>query len=455
MDLDPVTWYIIILLILIGFSAFFSGSETAFSSVNKIRLRAYVEEKRRGSKRALKIAENFDNTITTILIGNNIVNIASATIATALFMELLGERLTESLILVVSTFIMTFIVLIIGEIFPKSIAKRHAEKFAMTVSGFLSVLITIFKPIAVIFLFLQKGLIKLFSKGDIEKDPTVTENELEHIINTMEEEGVIEEEKSDMLHSVLDLTKQRVKDILTPRVDIIGLDSTASLEEILSIFEEEKFSRIPVYEGQVDNIIGILYEREFLLEIVQNKSDINLKNIIRQPMFVPSSMIVTDLLQKLQLNKEHMAIVTDEYGGTAGLVTLEDILEELVGEIYDEHDDEELYFEKSGENEYIAHASVDLEDIFEKLEIKINKDDEYKTLGGWLQERFTEIPEEGMSIVYKALIDHNDLDREDEYVNIKFTIAETSERRMVGIKIEVIPEELEEDEAAVVDEEIE
>ncbi len=441
--MDPVSWYIIILLILIFCSAFFSAAETAFSSVNKIRLRNYVEEKRRGAKKALKIAENFDNTITTILIGNNIVNIASATIATAFFTEIFKEIYQENIILIISTFVMTFVVLICGEIIPKSLAKQQAERFTMTFGGILYLLIMLFKPVATVFLLFKRLVSSIFSGGKAE-EPSVTEDELEHIIDTMEEEGVIEGEKSEMLHSVLDLTKQRVKDILTPRVDIIALNVTSTSDAVLEVFVEQKFSRIPVYEERIDNIVGVLYERDFLLAMVDENDILDVAQIMRKPMYVPSSMIVTDLLQKLQHNKQHMAIVTDEYGGTAGLVTLEDVLEELVGEIYDEHDDEELYLEKVNEKEYLAHADIDLDDVFDNLEVKINNADEYKTLGGWLHEHFTEIPKEGMSIIYKAMVDHHDLDREEEFIDIRFTITETLERRMIAIKIEVI-EELEEE----------
>ncbi len=444
--MDPVSWYIIILVMLIICSAFFSSAETAFSSVNKIRLRNYVEEKRRGAKRALKIAENFDNTIATILIGNNIVNIASATIATALFTEIFEELYSENIILIISTFVMTFIVLIFGEIVPKSLAKQHAERFTMMFGGVLSLIIVILKPVATVFLLFKKLVIKLFNRG-VGEEPSVTEDELEHIIDTMEEEGVIEEEKSEMLHSVLDLTKQRVKDILTPRVDIIALNVNSTAEATLEVFVEQKFSRIPVYEDRIDNIVGVLYERDFLLHVV-DENELDLSEIMRKPMFVPSSMIVIDLLQKLQLNKQHMAIVTDEYGGTAGLVTLEDVLEELVGEIYDEHDDEELYLVKKSDTEFIAHADVDLDDIFDELQVKINNADEYKTLGGWLHEHITDVPEEGMSVVYKAMVDHHDIDREDEYVDIRFTIIETVERRMLVIKIEKLDEEQMENEKA-------
>ena len=329
--------YYLILVIMIILSAFFSASETAFSSVNLIRLRQYAEDGRPGAKKALNVAERFDEVLLAILIGNNIVNLASASLATIVATEVLHLGASGAPI---ATAVMTILIIIFGEILPKSYAKENSESLTLAIGTIYYYMIIIMKHLIKIFMVLKEFVAKLYRKKDDE--PSVTEDELNVIIDTMEEEGVLQQDEVEMLQSVLDLSETFVKDIMTPRVDVIAVDVHDSTEHIKNVFLEEKYSRIPVYDESRDNIVGILYERDLFSAIIERGSteDIVIADIMRDPMYVSYTMRVSDLLTRLQLEKQHLAIVADEYGGTAGLVTMEDVLEEVVGEIYDEHDEE-------------------------------------------------------------------------------------------------------------------
>lgn len=387
---------IFLLIVLILLSAFFSASETAFSSVNKIRLKNYVDEKRRGSKKALYIAENFDRALSTILVGNNIVNIAAASISTKVATDLFGGNTG----LVISTVGMTILILIFGEVLPKSFAKEHAESFSLLVSDVLYMLIQLFTPITALLVMLKQLVSKLFGnqKTDV---PSVTEEELKVMINLSEEEGVIDNKEKELVHRSLDFNDILVGEIFTPRIDIVAVEVNQPIEEIRDIFLQERYSRVPVYEGDIDNVIGILSESDFFSQLVQGKK-VNIRELLRTPLFVVESMRISTLLPELQKSKVHMAIVIDEFGGTSGLITLEDILEQIVGEIWDEHDEAVKTFQKINDYEYEFNAELPLDEFCDILGIDELESSSH-TLGGWVFEMFERIPTVGESFEYESL----------------------------------------------------
>lgn len=412
----------ILLVVLTALSAFFSASETAFSSVNKIRLKNYVSDGNRKAERALKIAEDFDRMLSAILIGNNIVNIASASIGTVIFTKLFGAAGAA-----ISTVVMTIVVLIFGEILPKSYAKENSEKVTMNFAAPLNAVMVVLTPLVWVFTKLQ-SLVKS-KKGD-EDTPSVTQEELKFIIEEIEDEGVLQESESELLQSALEFQEITVDEILTPRVDLVAADVNDSVEEIKALFMEHRYSRIPIYEKTVDSIIGVLWERDFFRELI-NGNEVDIRSLTRKTIFVPEKQLISSLMRELQMSKIHMAVVTDSYGGTVGIVTLEDIVEELVGEIWDEKDEVIETIVKLDDNEYIVDADLNVFDMLEELEIELKDfEPESNTVGGWVLEEMKKIPEEGESF---------------EYTPMTVTIHEVSEKRVEKIKVKVeIPEPEEE-----------
>ncbi|WP_251040926.1 hemolysin family protein [Bacillus sp. ISL-45] len=398
-------------------SAFFSSAETAFSSVNRIRLRNYVSEGRAGSKNALHISENFDDALSTILVGNNIVNIAAASISSKVAVDLFGA----STGLLVSTFGMTVLILIFGEILPKSMAKENAEEYSLKISAILLLLIKILTPVNFVFSKLKASVSRMFSK-DGEVQPSVTEEEIKVMVDISEEEGVINNDERELVHRSLEFNDVLVGEILTHRMDMITIEVNQPLEEIKQIFLEERFSRIPVYEDNIDNVIGFLSEREFFAELIQHK-EVNVREMLRQPMFVVKSMKIATLLPELQRTKSHMAIVVDEFGGTSGLITLEDILEELVGEIWDEHDEKVNIITKIDESTYEFDAAYDLDDFAELFNVPM-PETSYHNLGGWIFETLESIPVNGDTFVYE---------------NLRIIVKEVENHRIRNIKVEIMP----------------
>lgn len=437
--MDPYRYLVI--FILLCFSAFFSASETVFSTVNLIRLRNAKEEGRKGAKTALYIAENYDRTISTILVGNNIVNLAMSSLATLIALDIFKNA---SYAPVVATIVITITILFFGEIFPKTYAKAHAFELSLKFAVLLQTIYRIISPVVFIVVRINGLFTRIFSNDEEGTTPSVTEDELEVIINTMEEEGVIEEDEREMMRNVLDLSETSVYDIMTPRVDMVGVYLDDDLEYVKEVFFKEKFSRIPVYKETKDNVVGILYERDFFSELIQanDPNDVKVEKIMRKPIFVTKSMHVDALMTLLQRNKQHLAIVSDEYGGTAGLVTMEDCLEELVGEIYDEHDEEEVDIKPIDERTYEINASIHLEDLFEELKLGNLPETQYNNLGGWLYQQLEEIPKVGDEYVYisqvKVDTDGPTMD-DDQYIELTltFTVKELQERRMKTILLTI------------------
>ncbi len=404
--------FIAVFFILILISSYFSIVETSYSSVNKIRLKSYVNERRKGAKTALHIADNFDEALSTILVGNNLVNIAAATISAQVTAEIFGPKIG----VIVSTFGVTIMVLIVGDIVPKSLAKENAELCTLKTAGSLYVLMRIFRPITRIILKIPQQINRLFGKENI---PSITEEEIKVMIDISEEEGVIDKEEKELVRRTLDFDHIIAGEILIPRPDILAVDIGVPNQDLKELFLKKSFSRIPIYEDNIDNIIGIITARDFLSALIQD-GDFDLKDILKTPLFIPQSMRVANLLPKLQKQKNHMAIVTDEYGGTLGIVTLEDILEQIVGEICDEQDPKIDMLKKVDTNTYYVDAEYALKKFMKFFKVKIN-DTKAITLGGWLTEAFQKIPSEGEELDFKHL---------------KFKIKDADEKRI--IKVEVI-----------------
>lgn len=407
--------FFIVIIILIMMSAFFSASETAFSSVNKIRLMANAEQGNRNAKTALKVLESYDKVLSTILIGNNIVNITAASIGTIAFTKLIGARGV-----LVSTIVITIVVLIFGEIIPKSIAKEHAEMFCLAFASPLSFLMKILSPITYLFILLKNTVASLF--GTEEKAPTVTEEELIYIIDEIEDEGVLEEQESNLVKSALEFDEITVGEILVPRVDVVAIEAQESAEKIKEIFLKEKYSRLPVYDKTIDNIIGVIHEKDFFKFLIANEGE-NVQDIVKKITYVHSLQKISEVLLEMQRRKLHIAVVTDQYGGTEGIVTLEDILEELVGEIWDENDEIHNPILKVGENRYEVSAELNLHDMLEELDLPIDTvESTHKSVGGWVLELLGRIPNTGD--VAKSGI-------------FEIMVKETSEQRIVKLLIKI------------------
>lgn len=414
MDGDGIS-LVIALIALICMSSYFSATETAFTSFNRIRVKNLANSGDKNAQSVLKLSEEYDKLLSSILIGNNIVNITSASISTVLFTKLFQENGVT-----ISTIVMTVIVLIFGEITPKTLAKQYPESFALStvkIMNFFTVLLT---PLNILFGLWRKVLDKIFVKKSV---PTITEEELKTIIDEVESEGVINEHESDLLRSAIEFDDVSAEDIYTPRIDIVAIEEDDSIEMIKKTFTDNNYSRLPVYRESIDHIIGVLHERDFYHAVNNNKKSI--KDEIKNILFITPNKKISTLLRELQQSKSHMAIVIDEYGGTAGLVTLEDIIEELVGDIFDEHDEVTNYFRKVDDNKYIVSCNADLDDMLEQLNLDIKYDDnDVSTVNGWVIKQFDKIPATGDTI---------DID------NIRITVLKAESKRVNEVCIEFMP----------------
>jgi len=433
---------LIVMVILVVLSGFFSMCETVFSSCNMVRLSLEAEEGKKGAQKALAICDNFDRAITTILVGNNIVNIALATIAVVFFSDLLANN--DGSVEVISTAVTTVVVLLFGEITPKTIGKANADYLASRLSYLLYFFEIILFPLTIVFGSFQKLIHKKEDSSD--KEPQVNEAELEAILDTMEDEGAIEAEEVEAIKNVLDLNDREVKDIMTPRPEMIAISDETDIEDIKKIFFESKFSRIPVFHEDKDHVIGILFEREFLTTYIKRKS-FRIKPLLHEPIYVSATMKVDDLIHELQGKKMHMAMVSGEYGEVIGVVTMEDALEELVGEIYDEHDEieDDVLINKIADNEYELNAEVYLDDLFEELELGNPPESQYSKLSGWLFAECEDIPEEGFNFVYhtKFIQKNDEEDYEEIYKKLTFVVSKVEDRRITEVHLFIEDEEQE------------
>ena len=409
-------------------------SETAFSSSSQVKIRMAVEDRKSGSKKALYLTEHFDRTLTTLLVGNNLVNTALSTIAVTFFAQL---AISAKYLELVSTLIITVVLLIFGEIVPKMVAKLNPEPVALKVSFIIYVLSFVFFPIVICFV----GLQKLINRNSDEKK-AIDEEELGVLLDTMEEEGAIEDDEVSMIRNVFDLNDRTVEDIMVPRMKMEAIDYNSTLEEVKEFMLDNPYSRIPVYKKDKDHIIGVLYERDFFPALVKN-SRTSWKRLIRPVKFVSAAMKVDALIQELQLSKTHLAIVSGEYGDVLGLVTMEDALEELVGEIYDEHDvpgDNDIQFEQQEDGSYIVDAEIYVEDLFERLHLGDVPEDVPSKVSGWLFAKCESLPEVGFTINYLAM--YTMLDEETDSFNdyakmLTISIYDVEDRRIHLVKVMV------------------
>ena len=411
---------IIVMAVLVLMSAFFSSAETAFSSLNRVKLKsmASTSKRKKAIERALALSDDYDVVLSSILIGNNLVNIACTSIATLVFTGFFGQQLGTTL----STVVMTVLVLIFGEVTPKQIAKEKAESYAVAVAPVVKFFVIIFTPLNFFFRGWSKLLSKLFR---FNKVSTVTEEELKSYVNEAHSGGEIDENESKLIRSSIEFDDIDVSDILTPRIDVAAVDKYASFSEIEKVFKESNFSRLPVFIDDIDHIVGLIHHRDF--EAAKDRNLKSLRTILKPVPTVSPDTKISKLLRILQKNKTHLAVVVDEFGGTSGIVTLEDILEELVGEIWDEHDEVLVDIEKTSENEYMVDGSASLGDFFEYFHI-ISEENEVSTV--MLQT--DKIPEKGDSFSFEnldAVVISTDGKRADK---IRITVNEKKENEDVS-----------------------
>lgn len=392
MDSDSVSLIIIVCCLVM--SAYFSATETAFSSLNRIRMKNMADKGNKKAALVLKLSESYDSLLSTILIGNNIVNIMGTSLVTILFVKLIGEDNGASL----ATIVTTVVVLVFGEVSPKSIAKESPEKFAMFSAPILKVIMFALTPFNFFFKQWKKLLSLIFKSAD---DSGITEEELLSIVEEAEQEGGIDEQESVLIRSAIEFTEQQALDILTPRVDITAVSTEATKEDIAEVFAQTAYSRLPLYQDSIDHVVGIIYQKDFHNYVYHTDKEIS--EIVRPVLFVPETKKIGPLLKELQQKKLHIAVVVDEFGGTVGIITLEDILEELVGEIWDEHDEVSQEIERKSENEYLVHGNANLDKVCETLGIEITGEEgKAVILNGWVMNHLGKIPEKDDTFEYSG-----------------------------------------------------
>ena len=413
---------IIIMAVCLLMSAYFSATETAFSTLSKTKLKTLVEKGNKRAPLALKLSENYDRLISTILIGNNLVNILLSSIATVFVIDLLTNTTYDNLATTISTAVVTVVVLIFGEITPKSIAKNRPEGFAMFSAPLMQFFIWILIPFSALFSLWTKLVAKIFR---VKADNKMSQEELLMLVEEVQEEGTIDDEEGDLLRNAINFTEQKAEDILTHRVDLEGFDMETPMEEIGQIFEESRFSRLLVYEESIDKIVGVIHSKDVFT--AKGLTDKPLEELITPPLFIHKGERIDDLLRELQTNKSHLAVVLDEYGGTLGIVTMEDILEELVGDIWDEHDEVVEDYKEIAENTFRIDCGGSLEDFCEFFDLDIESDN--ITINGWIMEAMDKIPACGDRFSFE---------------NLDITVTETDYHRVSTIQ--VVRHEIEEDE---------
>ena len=421
-----MTAQIIIMAICLLMSAYFSATETAFSTMSKTKLKTMIDK---GNKRAaltLKLSDNYDRLISTILIGNNIVNILLSSIATVFVISLLvtakGQAFSDNYSTLISTAAVTVVVLIFGEITPKSVAKNHPEGFALFASPLIQFFIWVLFPVSILFSGWTKLVNRIFRRNDEESK--MSQEELLMLVEEVQEEGTIDDEEGDLLRNAINFPELKAEDILTHRVDLEGFEVDTPMEEIGRIFEESRFSRLLVYQDSIDNIVGVVHSKDVFT--AKGLTDKPLEELISEPLFIHKTERIDDLLRDLQTNKSHMAVVLDEYGGTLGIVTMEDILEELVGDIWDEHDEVVEDYKEIAENTFRVDCSGTLAEFCDFFDLEIDSDN--ITINGWIMEEMDKIPACGEKFSYE---------------NLDITVIETDFRRVATI--EVVRHEIEDE----------
>lgn len=403
-----------IMIALVVMSAYFSATETAFSSLSRSRIKILMEHGNRKAALVHKLSENYDKLLSTILVGNNIVNIALSSMATVFFIQYLGNASGPT----ISTVVVTIVVLIFGEITPKSLAKETPERFAMFSAPILQVFLAILTPINYIFSLWRKFMSRVVKVKD---DRRVTDEELLTIVAEAEQEGGIDSEESELIRSAIEFNDQEAVDILTPRVNVVAVENTVSAEELETVFRESGLTRLPVYEDSIDNVLGIVNLKDFYA--CPRDAGFHVTDIMTEPVYISESMKIGALLKFLQKTKAHFAIVADEFGGMVGIITMEDILEELVGEIWDEHDEVVEEFVKLDDNKYRVLCSADLDKLFTFFSLDCEADS--VTVSGWVMEELGRIPDEGDTFTYQ---------------NLTVEVTKTDHHRVLEITVTVDPD---------------
>lgn len=408
------TWQFIVLIILLLMSAFFSASETALTSLSKIRIRHMVEEGVKGADKIEKLISNPNKLLGSILIGNNIVNIGASALATSIAMKAWGNEGVA-----IATGIMTVLVLIFGEITPKSLAAQNSEAVSIKVVNIIAIIVTILKPAVTVFTYISAPIIKLFGGQTTKNQPFITQEELKTIVDVSEEEGVLEIDEKKMIHNVFEFGDLQVKDVMVQRVDIVAIDIESSYDEIMDIIKEEQFSRMPVYRETIDDIVGILNVKDLLISQNQSKDNFSIEKIMREPYYTFEFKKNLDLFKNMQKERVYMSVVLDEYGGTVGIVTIEDLVEEIMGEIEDEYDDDDKEIDIVKEDEYIVAGSARIDDLNELIGTSIESE-EFDSVGGFVIGVLGRLPELGEIV---------------EYENIKFVIEKLDKNRIMKVRI--------------------
>ena len=415
MDTDSIT-QLILIIILLALSAFFSSAETAFTTVNHIRIRTLIDE---GNKRAVIVSDiiaHSQKMLSAILIGNNIVNISASALATSLTIKIWGNYATG-----ITTGVLTIVVLIFGEITPKTTATVYSEKFALVYAPVIKALMTVLTPVIYVVDVLAGFFLRLFHIDTKNHKKTITETELRTFVNVSHEEGVIESDERQIINNLFDFGDAEAKDVMIPRIDMVAADITTGYDEILALFRETMYSRIPVYEEEQDNVVGILYHKDFYNYV--NNSDMTIREAVKPVLFTTKHKNISELLKELQVKHMHIAVIVDEFGCTVGILTLEDILEELVGEIWDEHDEVVREVEPLSENVYRVSGKTNVERLFESLGYEQEFD--VQTVSGWIMELLERIPEAGDTVDYR---------------NMHLTVESMKEKRVDTVRLEIRPE---------------
>ncbi len=427
--MDTDSSMLIFLVALLVLSAIFSSAETAFLSTNKIRLRNLQEDGDKKADLVLDLLENQNRLISTLLVGNNIVNISSSALATKMATDYFGDAGVG-----IATGIMTLLVLVFGEVVPKNLAAAHAEGWAMFIAPFMKVMSVILTPVVVLLTKLSDTVVR-FSKKNKEEDQTITEDEFKILVNVGQEEGVFDESETEMINSIMEFDETYVKAIMVPRIDIVAVDVEDSINEVLRLIIDGGHSRIPAYEDSIDNIVGILYAKDIFEHLDADFNELKVKALIRDAYYIPETKKVSDLLNELRLKKVHMAIILDEYGGTNGLVTIEDLIEEIIGDIQDEYDVEEDLIVMHSDNQLVADARAPIGDVEEAFDVELDEDiledSEADTIGGLAFEHLGGIPE---------------VDDEVTVGRFLIRIVNVSGRRITKVEVTLLPPEEDEDE---------
>lgn len=431
-------WPYVIILLMLMLSAYFSGSEIAFNASNKLRLKKNAEAGSKSAALALRISEKFTVALSAILIGNNLANVATSSVTTLIILDILNALgltggKSEALGSAIATVLVTVILLICGEIVPKILSKQNADTVVCWVAYPTRILTIVLFPLVGIVQLVLRGLRLLWGKDQADDAPTLTEEELSSIIDTVEEEGVIDEDQGDLLQSTLEFSETTLAEILIPRIDMLAFDIEDDLSKLIAVADGSCFSRIPIYEEKIDNIIGVLSLNRFYRALVDSEgAEIDIRPLLREPCFLHKSMKLPQALNTMREQQIHLAIVVDEYGGTMGIVTLEDILEQIVGDIWDESDEIVEEYHQTGSNSYDVSGDMGIWDFFDMLEINARDfESEYTTVGGWAIEMLNASPHEGDSFDYK---------------NLYIIVAEMDDMRITRLSVVVNPVEEDEDE---------